>query len=174
VNLTKGTGVFCLATGASIIALWTMLFATGRVVDAATEPLSHAFHLAAEGLTAGLLIVAGVAIVRRVGNARCFFYFAEGMLFIAAMGMLVFYALDGSLPFIALGILVVGLTALFLVRSRPTLRDLIYVALGTVLYAELNVFGNLLQAGDTTTAAYLVIALGVTLPVTFLALRRAL
>jgi hypothetical protein len=174
VNLTKGTGVFCLATGASIIALWTMLFATGQVANAATEPLSHAFHLVAEGLTAGLLIVAGVAIVRRAGNARRFFYFAAGMLVIAAMGMLVFYALDGSLPFIALGVLVVGLTTLFLARSRPTLRDLIYLALGTVLYVQLNALGNLLQAGDTTTAAYLVIALGVTLPVTFLAVRRPL
>jgi hypothetical protein len=150
-----------------------MMDVTGQVVNAATEPLSHAFHLVAEGLTAGLLIVAGVAIVRRAGNARRFFYFAEGMLVIAAMGMLVFYALDGSVPFIALGILVVGLTGLFLVRSRPTLGDLIYVALGTVLYVQLNALGNLLQAGDTTTAAYLGISLGVTLPVTFFALRRA-
>ena len=173
-KLTRGTAVFCIATGVCIIALWTMLFATGQVEDARDEPFSYGLHLTAEFLTAALLIVAGVAILRLVGNARRVFFFAEGMLFIAAMGMLVFYALDGSLPFIALGVLIVGLTALFLVRSRPTLRDLIYVALGTVVYVQLNALGNLLQAGDTTTAAYLVISLGVTLPVTYVALRRAL
>lgn len=172
-KLTRGTAVFCIATGVSIIALWAMMFVTGQVADARNEPFSYGFHLAAESFTATLLIVAGVSIVRRVHSARRLFNFAEGMLFIAAMGMLAFYALDGSLPFIALGVLVVGLTALFLVRSRPTLGDLIYVALGTVLYVQLNALGNLLQAGDTTTAAYLGISLGVTLPVTFFALRRA-
>ena len=36
-RLTRGTAVFCIATGVSIIALWTMLFVTGQVADAETH-----------------------------------------------------------------------------------------------------------------------------------------
>jgi len=173
-RITDGTAVFCVVTGLLILLLWTMLFATGRLTDIGEKATSYVFHLSAEMLTATLLMLSGTVILRQLPYARRLFYFAGGMLFIAATGMLVFYIVDGYPPFIALGALMVGVTVVFLCRHYAAVSDLVYLALGTVLYAELNVLGNLLQAGDTTTAAYVVITIAVTLPVTVLAFRRSL
>jgi len=154
--------------------MWVVLFATGQVTDAAARPVAYAFHLAAETMTALLLLGAGVAILKRIAYGRRLFYCAGGMLFIAAVGMLVVYVIAGYAPFIALGALVAGLTVFFLARSRPTVPALVFVALGTILYLELNVLGNLLQRGDSTTGAYVIIAMLVTVPVTWMVLKRSL
>jgi len=173
-QLPRATAFFCIVTGVLILVLWMMLFATGQLTDIGERATSYVFHLTAEMLTATLLMLSGIVIMRQLSYARRLFYFAGGMLFIAATGMLVVYIGQGYPPFIALGALMVGLTVAFLRRHYASVSDLLFVAMGTVLYAELNVLGNLLQAGEATTAAYVVIAMVVTLPVTLLAFRRPL
>jgi hypothetical protein len=173
-QVTRGTALFSIICGALLLALWTTLFATGQVTDIAERPVAYAFHLTAEALTALLLILSGVAVLRQAAYARRLFYFAGGMLFIAAMGMLVFYVQDGYPPFIVLGALVVGLTVAFLRLNHPDMADLLYLALGTALYGEMNALGNVLQTGDTRAALYLIVTMAVTLPVTLLLFKRPL
>ena len=170
----KDAAYFCVITGIATPGIWTVQLATGRMAEVLGSPIAYAFLLTAEALTALLLVAAGIAILGLALHARRLFYFAGGMLFVAAMGLLVVYIVDGYAPFIALGALVVVLTVAFLRRSYSSLSDLVYLALGSVLYMELNVLGNLLQSGQATTAAYVVIAMVVTLPVTLLAFRRPL
>jgi len=170
----KGAAYFCVITGIATLGIWTVQLATGRMADVLASPIAYAFLLAAEALTALLLLAAGIAILSFALHARRLFFFAAGMLFIAAIGVLVVYIPASDPIFIASGALVAGLTVVFLSRNYSAPLDLVYMALGTVLYGELVVLGNLLQAGEVTTAAYVVIAMFVTLPVTLLVFRRPL
>jgi len=174
VPISKGAATFSVITGALIIALWSILFATGQVSGIVEEPLSYVFHLASETVTAALLLVCGLVGLRQSAQARRLFYFAGGMLLLAAAGMVVFYVVHWSLPFVVLGIVVAALTLLFLRRNYSVRSDAVYLALGTILYLQFNVLGNLLQMGDAITAAYVGVSALLTLPVTLLLLTRPL
>jgi uncharacterized membrane protein YccC len=137
-------------------------------------PIAYAFLLTAEALMAASLLLAGIALLSFALHARRLFFFAGGMLFVAAMGLLVVYVPARDPVFIASGALVVGLTLVFLSRTYSASPDFVYMALGSVLYGGLVVLGNLLQEGDVSTAAYVAIAMVVTLPVTVLVFTRPL
>ena len=173
-GITKSSAHFCLVVGISILVLWTVLISTGSVENMSANAVSLAFHWTAEGLTAAALIVAGAAILRQSIYARRLFYFALGMLLIAAAGMLWFYVVAGDTTFITIGVIVLAFTVRFLRRSGTGTTDLVYMALGTVLYGELNSLGRILQVGETPAAIYIVIMMAVTLPFTLHAFRRPL
>ena len=170
----KGAAYFSMISGLATLGIWTVQLATGRMAEVLARPVAYAFLLTAEALMAASLLLAGIALLSFALHARRLFFFAGGMLFVAAMGFLVVYVQARDPIFIASGALVVGLTLVFLSRTYSASPDIVYMALGTVLYGELVVLGNLLQAGDISTAAYVAIAMVVTLPVTLLLFRRPL
>lgn len=57
-------GWYALVVGALMIAQWAFFIFTGQVPELQAEPLRIGFHLAAEGATAVLLIIAGVGLLR--------------------------------------------------------------------------------------------------------------
>ena len=156
---TKSAAVFCIASGIGIPALWMTLLAMGRVTDLSERSVAYAFHWTAEGLTAGLLIAAGVAMFRHAAVARRLFFYAAGMLGVAALGMVVYYARAGDLPFVATGSVVAILLVRFMCGSRPHLTDGTYAVLGAVVYVLLVASGNALFLGDVLSAIHLLIAL---------------
>lgn len=170
----KGAAYFCVIAGIATLGLWTVQLATGRMAEVAARPIAYAFLLTAEALTAASLLFAGIALLSLALHARRLFFFAGGMLFIAAIGLVVSNLEARDPVFIASGALVAGLTLVFLSRNYSASSDLVYMALGTILYGQLVVLGSLLQAGEATTAAYVAIAMVVTLPVTLLLFRRPL
>jgi len=170
----RGAGYFAVISGLATLGIWTVQLATGRMAEVLARPVAYAFLLTAEGLMAASLLLAGIALLSFALHARRLFFFAGGMLFVAAMGLLVVYIPARDPVFMASGALVVGLILVFLSRTYSASPDLVYMALGTVLYGELAVLGNLLQEGDISTAAYVAIAMVVTLPVTLILFRRPL
>jgi hypothetical protein len=74
------SAAYALVMGVSMLGMWAMFLATGRVPELATRPIEIAFHLAAEGLTAAMLIAAGIAVVARASWARATWFLAVGML----------------------------------------------------------------------------------------------
>jgi len=170
----RGAGYFSVISGLATLGIWTVQLATGRMAEVLAMPIAYAFLLTAEALMAASLLLAGIALLSFALHARRLFFFAGGMLFVAAMGLLVVYVPARDPVFIASGALVVGLTLVFLSRTYSASPDLVYMALGAVLYAELVVLGNLLQSGEATTAAYVVLTMVVTLPVTLILFRRPL
>lgn len=170
----KGAAYFSIIAGLATLGIWTVQLATGRMAEVVRSPIAYAFLLTAEGLMAASLLLAGIALLSFALHGRRLFFFAGGMLFLAAMGFLVVYVQARAPVFITTGVLVAGLTLVFVSRNYSASSDLVYVALGTMLYAELVVLGSLLQSGDFSTAAYVAIAMVVTLPVTVLAFRRPL
>jgi hypothetical protein len=170
----RGAAYFCVFTGIATLGIWTSQLATGRMADVMERPIAYAFLLTAEALTVASLLLAGIALLSLALHARRLFFFAGGMLFIAAIGLVVTNLQARDPVFIAAGALVAVLTLVFLSRNYSASSELVYMALGTVLYGELVVLGNLLQAGDMGTAIYAVITMAVTVPVTLVAFRRPL
>jgi len=170
----RGAGYFSVISGLATLGIWTVQLATGRMAEVLAMPIAYAFLLTAEALMAASLLLAGIALLSFALHARRLFFFAGGMLFVAAMGLLVVYVPARDPVFIASGALVVGLTLVFLSRTYSASPDFVYMALGSVLYGGLVVLGNLLQEGDVSTAAYVAIAMVVTLPVTVLVFTRPL
>lgn len=56
---------FCLFVGGMMAVQWLFFLASGSVPELVSAPLAIAFHLAAEGSTAVLLITAGIALWRQ-------------------------------------------------------------------------------------------------------------
>lgn len=172
--ISRGAALFSILTGALIIVLWSVLLSTGQVSRIVEEPLAHLFHLVSEMVTAVLLLISGLAGLRRSAWAHRLFFFGGGMLLLAVSGMVVFYVVDWSPVFVVLGFVVAALAVFFLRRSYEVRGDLVYLVLGTILYLQTNVAGNLLQMGDSITAAYVGLSALLTVPVTLMLLARPL
>ncbi|MFW6102756.1 MAG: hypothetical protein ACOC7M_00515 [Chloroflexota bacterium] len=157
--MKRGTGAFCIIAGAAIPVLWGLLLVTGQITNVYERAIAYAFHWTAEGLSSILLVCAGVAILRHHTRSRRLFFLGAGALAIAALGMLVYYALLREPPFVITGAVVAGLTAFFVRRNGITMSDNVYAILGVMLYALLTSAGNALHTRDTLSAVYLLLAL---------------
>jgi hypothetical protein len=93
---------FALAVGASIIAWWTVVFATGQVPELTGAPVQLAFHVAAEILTAVVLIAAGAGLALRRPWGRAASLVGLGMLLYTAVGSPGYFAQTGRWPMVAL------------------------------------------------------------------------
>ncbi len=78
--MLTAAAAFGLFTGVSIAGMWTMFFLSGKVPEVKTEPVRLAFHLAAEGLTALALVIAGIAILIGAGWGPEVYLIGSGML----------------------------------------------------------------------------------------------
>jgi hypothetical protein len=76
----KTAGIFGLAVGLTLIAVWTIQLARDAVPEVQTEGPHLLFVLGAELLTAELLVVAGVGLLGRQPWADRASLFATGML----------------------------------------------------------------------------------------------
>lgn len=169
----KGTAVFCTATGTLMLVAWLFLLATGQVPGIRENALSFLFHWTAEFLTAVALIGAGIGILRRFAGYRSLYYFAMGLLVIAAGGAVVYYVLvDLNLAIVVGLALILACAKVLAWRHREGLSDLLFLLLGAVLYSELNIMGQALQVGEQSIVTYDALALALTVPVVVVALRR--
>jgi len=60
---------FEIVAGSAIIAIWVMLLSAGRVPELAEGDLEIRFHLAAENLSAMVLLAGGIALLSADGTA---------------------------------------------------------------------------------------------------------
>ena len=171
--MTRGTAVFCISAGAAIPVLWLTLLATSQVTDLNERAVAYAFHWTAEGLTSVLLLVSGAAILIGMARARRLFFLAIGLLGIAALGMCVYYALRGDVPFAAMGLMISALTIFFVLKNGMSIRDAVYAICGVTLYVFLTAGGNALHSGDMLSAVYLLLACVVVAGFTVARLRGA-
>jgi peptidoglycan/LPS O-acetylase OafA/YrhL len=94
--------MFAIVVGVAMVAQWTVSFAAGEVPEVDTRPVELAFHLAAEALTAALLVAAGVALLRRVSWASWLYAVAVGMLAYTAIVSPGYFIQEGQAAFLAM------------------------------------------------------------------------
>jgi hypothetical protein len=76
----KFTGWYGLLVGLLMTAVWIVLLATGQVPELGTQPLAIKFHLFAEFITAFLLVVTGVGLLKKPERWQRRYLLAAGML----------------------------------------------------------------------------------------------
>ena len=76
----KFCGWYSITVGIVMIGQWTFFISMGQVPELQSEPLRIAFHLASEGITAILLILSGVGVLRSWKRIRIWYHVACGML----------------------------------------------------------------------------------------------
>ncbi len=116
----RASGLFLVALGMLMIAVWVGLFAAGQVPEVQTAPVSLAFLLVAETSTAILAIVAGAARVARKAWSFPMYVLASGMMLYSITNYLGVLAEDGQLLLVALFVGFLAGTIAFLLE---TLRD---------------------------------------------------
>ncbi|MBN2822260.1 MAG: hypothetical protein JXR33_03595 [Coriobacteriia bacterium] len=95
-------GWYAVIVGALMLAQWGFSIAAGQVPELQSEPLRIAFHLVAEGTTAVLLLVAGVALLRERTWARDLALVAFGALIYTTIVSPGYFAQLGQWPFVAM------------------------------------------------------------------------
>ena len=171
----RGTSFFCIAVGVLMFVLWTVLLATEQVAGIQENALAFAFHWTAEFLTAIALVIAGVSILKGATFYRRLYYFATGLLVIAAAGAVLYYILvEFDVVMVVVLSVIVGCAKVIAWRTREGASDLLFLVLGVVLYGVLIVVGLVLQTGGMVDASYLLIMMAVTLPFTVHAFKRPL
>jgi ABC-type glucose/galactose transport system permease subunit len=95
-----------LIVGVLMGAQWLFFLATGSVEELETAPRAIAFHLAAEAVTAVLLVVAGVGLLRGVGERLGLI--ATGALLYTVINSAGYFAERSEWPMVAMfGVLLV-------------------------------------------------------------------
>ena len=112
-NLRTLAAAYAIAVGLLMGGMWSVLLATGQVPELQTAPIEIGLHLAAEGLTAAALLVAGVGLLRTRRWATSMFALALGMLLYTVVNSAGYYGQLGEWAmvgfFAVLGVLTVML-----------------------------------------------------------------
>lgn len=116
-------GRYALTVGVLMIAQWIFFILAGQVPELRTEPLRIAFHLAAEGVTAALLIVAGVALLRSKPWSQGLGLLGFGSLMYTSIVSPGYFAQSGQWPLVAMfgALLVLAVISIvFLMRAQKS------------------------------------------------------
>jgi CHASE2 domain-containing sensor protein len=95
-------GWYALIVGVLMIVQWAFFILTGQGPELQSEPLRIAFHLAAEGVTAALLIIAGAALLRSRRWARSVGLVALGSLVYTSIVSPGYFAQLGQWPLVTM------------------------------------------------------------------------
>ena len=111
----RGLAWFQIVVGAAMAALWTVLVVAGEVPEIPAGQLDIYFHLAAELITAGLLVAAGTTLLRRgLARGRLLSAFALGALLYTTVNSPGYYADLGEwAPVVMFGALAAVTAGLF-------------------------------------------------------------
>lgn len=106
---------YAILMGAGMLGMWVMFFVAGQVPEVRSAPIALAFHLAAEALTAVILLVAGLALALRKPWARDTYLVALGLLGYTVIVSPGYFAQMGQWAF-------VGMFAAFAIGGLIALR----------------------------------------------------
>lgn len=119
----KFAAVYSMVVGAMMLAQWGFFIAAGEVVELQTEPIRIAFHLAAEGTTAVMLLVSGIGLQRQKRWSREISLVALGMLMYTSIVSPGYFAQQGTWALVAMFAVVLLLAAAsirIVVQNRQT------------------------------------------------------
>ncbi len=116
----KFAGTYGIFVGLMMIGQWLFFLAAGQVPELQTEPYRIALHLAAEFLTAGGLIVAGVALLRRATWGPGAYLVFAGMLTYSVIASPGYFAQQGQWALVAMfaALLVLAIASAITVARR--------------------------------------------------------
>ena len=110
---SKFASIYVVVVGVLMIVMWSFFIISGQVPELQTKPAEILLHIVAELLTALLLAVSGVLVLRRVQWANLTLLIAFGMLFYTMIVSPGYYIQKGAAAFVVMFalLLALGLTA---------------------------------------------------------------
>ena len=78
---SKFASIYAVVVGVLMIVMWSFFIISGQVPELQTKPAEILLHIADELLTALLLVLSGVLVLRRIQWANLVLLIAFGMLF---------------------------------------------------------------------------------------------
>lgn len=109
--------IYSMIIGTGMIAQWTMSFIAKQIPELITEPIRIWFHIAAELITAILLIISGVGLLRSAAWSRTLNLIAMGMLFYTCIVSPGYFAQQGNWAWLVMFSVIILLGILSLVLS---------------------------------------------------------
>ena len=101
---------FAIFVGCSMVAQWSVFLVSGNVPELRTEPVRIGFHLAAELLTALVLMVSGAGMLAAKRWARPLLLIGLGMLVYTSIVSPGYFAQRGEMGFVLMFAVVLALT----------------------------------------------------------------
>lgn len=100
-NIGKASAIYSLLIGFSILLIWLILFVGGgdeeMVGSLETTPIEMGAHIAAELVTAAVLITAGLGLLKGRDWSNTWFFFGTGLLTYSVISAGGFYGQRGDL-----------------------------------------------------------------------------
>ena len=106
--------LYALVVGLGMIGQWAFFLVTRQVPELKTEPVRIAFHLAAEFLTAVVLIVSGVGLLVSASWSHPLYLVSIGMLLYTSVVSPGYFAQERKWPLVAMFALILMLALLSL------------------------------------------------------------
>jgi len=104
------SAIFSILMGAAMIAQWAFFLISGNVPEVKSEPVRVSLHLAAEGITALLLVISGIGLITFSPWSVPLALIAHGMLIYTVIQSPGYFAQKRVWP-------LVGMFAVFLVLT---------------------------------------------------------
>jgi len=150
----KTSALFCILLGSFNLLTWVFLISTGKVNHIDEQIVSLVFHWFSEITTAILLIVAGIALIKKWKKSRQLFYLSLGFLFNAVQGAVIYYIVHFELPLLIMLSLFTVATIFYGIINFTGFYDLLFLTLGISIYGCINVLGNAFQNTDLVYIYY--------------------
>ena len=106
---SKFASIYAVAVGALMIIMWSSFIVSGQVPEFQTKPEEILLHIVAEMLTALLLLVSGVLVLRRITWGNLTLLVAFGMLFYTMIVSPGYYIQNGTGAFVVMFALLLAL-----------------------------------------------------------------
>jgi hypothetical protein len=114
----KFAAIYSIVVGTGMIAQWTMSFLSKQIPELITEPIRIWFHIAAELITAAVLIISGIGLLKSAEWSRTLNLIAIGMLFYTCIVSPGYFAQQGNWAWLVMFSIIILLGILSLVVSR--------------------------------------------------------
>jgi len=116
-KIRKIAAAYSLLMGLSMFGMWTMFWIVGEIPELETEPIRIGMHLAAEFVTAVLLIAGGIALLKSWKHSINLFQFSMGMLIYTLIQSPGYFAEQGELAFVAMFTIFLLIAGILLIWS---------------------------------------------------------
>ena len=121
INTMLISGIFQILVGSGMIGIWLFLFLTGQIPELQTEVLSIAAHLAAEAVTALMLLISGFGILIKWRKMKILFYISFGALIYTLIASPGYFAQTGQWVTASFFLVLLGIAlVLLVVRGKQT------------------------------------------------------
>ncbi len=116
----KAGAIYAVVVGVMMLVMWPVLFIAGEITELQAAPVEIYFHLAAELLTAIVLIAAGVGLLHGAAWGMKLYLLSMGMLIYTVINSSGYYAQSGDFCFV---IMFAGLLILAVFFSALSIRN---------------------------------------------------